>query len=195
MTKQFMRQWAKDQVSRLSDDEKKAKSKVIVSTIDSWLRDTRGDDEARIFMFCGMKTEPMIMPLLQSSKNRRFALPRILGPMNMEFRYVTAESELAMGVWSIEEPLPSYQMVVPTSLDIMLVPCVAVTREGIRLGHGRGYYDRYISSLKERPLLVAVAFSDVIAASGSWEHQAHDVAVQEVISDLGHFNVEQLSKL
>lgn len=46
--------------------------------------------------------------------------------------------------------------------DIVIVPAVAVDREGWRLGYGKGYYDRYIAGLREKgatPFVIAPVFS------------------------------------
>lgn len=46
--------------------------------------------------------------------------------------------------------------------DIVVVPVVAVDRTGNRLGYGKGYYDRFIASLRKKgkdPFVVGLAFS------------------------------------
>ena len=51
-------------------------------------------------------------------------------------------------------------------LDLVVLPGVAFTKNGKRLGHGMGYYDKYLESIalheKRMPYLVAVAFNEQI---------------------------------
>ena len=61
------------------------------------------------------------------------------------------------------QPEPaSPETVVQELLDIVIVPAIAVDRYGRRLGYGKGYYDRFISRLREKgvtPFVIAPVFS------------------------------------
>lgn len=52
----------------------------------------------------------------------------------------------ADGKYGISEPLPDLPEVTP---DVIIVPAVAYNEEGIRLGMGLGYYDRYYKAHQE----------------------------------------------
>ncbi|KAI8319741.1 5-formyltetrahydrofolate cyclo-ligase [Martensiomyces pterosporus] len=47
--------------------------------------------------------------------------------------------------WGIPEPDSSRPAVDPQCLDFIVVPGVAFDTKGNRCGHGKGYYDRYLS--------------------------------------------------
>ena len=67
--------------------------------------------------------------------------------------------ETEAGVWGIRQPRAECRAVAHAeSIELVVVPGVAFTRQGARLGYGGGYYDRFIRSLARRPALIAAAF-------------------------------------
>lgn len=51
-------------------------------------------------------------------------------------------------------------------LDFIILPGMAFTKLGHRLGHGMGYYDKYLNNLvkfrPQRPYVVALAFNEQV---------------------------------
>jgi 5-formyltetrahydrofolate cyclo-ligase len=104
-----------------------------------------------------------IRPFLEAARSRGqdvwlpFSLPseRRLVP----YRY-TGPEVLRKGAYGIMEPDPSIAEPVDNSaLEAVIVPGVAFDRRGGRLGYGAGYYDRFLSSLPHKPLLIGCCFS------------------------------------
>jgi len=68
-------------------------------------------------------------------------------------------SSWATNKWAIPEPPSTLTSVAtPTTLDLVIVPGCAFTPGGRRCGHGRGYYDSYLSKLEKKPALIGVGF-------------------------------------
>lgn len=82
------------------------------------------------------------------------AFPRIAG---QDIVFHQAEwSQLKPGFQSIPEPPATAPVVQP---DVLLVPLVAVTLSGVRLGQGRGYYDRALAALRRRHPVLAIGIA------------------------------------
>ncbi len=69
-------------------------------------------------------------------------LPRTVSSTEMVFCAFKAGDELAPNKYGILEPQTE-----PFTLDIELffVPALAVSRDGVRLGYGGGFYDRFLA--------------------------------------------------
>lgn len=63
-------------------------------------------------------------------------------------------------------------------VSVVLVPALAVTTDGVRLGQGAGYYDRVLGALPphpDGPLRVAVVHDDEVLAAGTVPAEPHDL--------------------
>lgn len=91
----------------------------------------------------------------------------VLSTINRSSMYFTSfqsDTILTKNQFNIYEPVSHIgQQIKPLALDIVLVPLVAFSPQGDRLGMGGGYYDRYFSFLLRslsgrKPKLVGVAY-------------------------------------
>jgi 5-formyltetrahydrofolate cyclo-ligase len=67
--------------------------------------------------------------------------------------------------------------------DVVIVPGLAFTPAGDRLGQGGGWYDRFLSAVRPDCESVGVCFVDQLVDSLPVE--AHDIAVDHVATELG----------
>jgi len=96
------------------------------------------------------------------ARGKQLCLPRVNRDRNhLEIHQVRdLAHETAPGAFGIREPLAACPRADIRKIDFVLVPGVAFTPRGDRLGYGRGYYDRLIREHGYcRPLLVAAAFA------------------------------------
>ncbi len=78
------------------------------------------------------------------AKRQASGTPATLRATNLELVLVTDERELAPGHLGILEPHAGTP-IDPTRIDVFIVPALAVTLDGHRLGYGGGYYDEVMT--------------------------------------------------
>lgn len=65
--------------------------------------------------------------------------------------------------------------------DVVVVPGLAFTTAGQRLGQGGGWYDRYLAQRRADAIVLGVCFAEQLVDAVPTD--AHDVAVDQVVSD------------
>jgi len=92
--------------------------------------------------------------------NKKVALP-ISKPDRTDLivSFFSSISELKPGRFGIMEPDPNKLCIVqPEQIDIILVPGIAFDRMGNRIGYGKGYYDRFLSTFTHAQLKIGLCF-------------------------------------
>jgi 5-formyltetrahydrofolate cyclo-ligase len=90
-------------------------------------------------------------------------------------------AELAPAAYGVWEPIP--EALRPVSLqdvDLVFVPAVAFDRTGHRLGHGHGYFDRFLARLPKDTPTVGLAYRCQLL--DRLPTAAHDRAVSTVLT-------------
>ena len=136
-------------------------------------------EQARtVALFAPLPDEPDLLELM-SNDSKRFVFPRMA---THGLSWHQAHSEAALrpvgGQRMLREPV-EIQEVRAGEIDLMIVPGVAFTLSGARLGRGGGYYDRALTELSQGTVSVGVCFECQILPALPME--AHDQAVSRVI--------------
>jgi len=71
----------------------------------------------------------------------------------------------------------------PGDLDLVVVPGLAFTPAGGRLGQGGGHFDRFLPRLREDCIVVGVGFAEQLVDDVPLE--PHDVVLDHVVTDAG----------
>lgn len=103
--------------------------------------------EARsIFCYVSVGDEINTQMILEAALQRGkiLSVPKCLGHGLMEARIIHRTEELERGFFGLMEPPFESEML--DSPELCIMPCVAYTENAIRLGHGGGYYDRYLAA-------------------------------------------------
>jgi len=83
-------------------------------------------------------------------------------------------------------PTPTSELLSPlaiNSVDLILVPAASVDRSGMRMGWGRGYFDKTLGSMEGCPPVYAVIFDDEFVDEVPSER--HDQRVDGVVTPSG----------
>jgi 5-formyltetrahydrofolate cyclo-ligase len=123
------------------------------------IRDFEAWKAARLVaIFAPLPGEPDIEMLWSDRGDRDFAYPRVEDEW-LVLHSIRSPFELEPRRWGLREPRADPATVVaPDSLDVILVPGLAFSRGGARLGRGRGYYDRLLAMLPAKTRRIGVCF-------------------------------------
>ena len=121
-----------------------------------------------------VRTQGILQEILNSGK--ALSLPKV-EKNNLVFRKIKSLSELEQGNFSVMEPKESCLTV--KKIHVIIVPAIALTREGYRLGYGYGYYDRYLSDKKSKT--IALTYSKQIVRG--FPHSDRDVRINYIITE------------
>ena len=103
-----------------------------------------------VMAYWSLPEEPDTRELMEAAlaAGKRLLLPRCLDRNTMTALPVQNLEEVEPGLMGIPAPkMPEQTEGIPAA-DLILVPCVAASPGGIRLGHGAGYYDRFLAKRK-----------------------------------------------
>lgn len=112
---------------------------------------------------------------------------RTLMPVSREdglLDWVVDIDDEVVGEYGVPEPVG--ELLGPMAaddVDLMIIPAAAVDRTGMRLGWGRGYFDRLLGSMEVRPPVYAVIFDGELVETVPTE--LHDKAVDGAVTPSG----------
>jgi 5-formyltetrahydrofolate cyclo-ligase len=93
-------------------------------------------------------------------EGKRVLLPKVQGGELAVFQVRDLPHDVQLGRWDIREPIAARcpEIKALHEIDWVLLPGVAFTKNGARLGYGGGFYDKFLARLSHQPSLVAAAF-------------------------------------
>lgn len=159
--------------------DRPARSRVIWTNLIASL-EPRGVAGAHVLAFVGVGTEPDTSSLILAlwRLGATVYLPRVVRDEIVAVRHDVGEL-MVPGPYGI--PAPLGDPVDPSVIDIVVVPGLAFTRDGQRLGQGGGYYDRYLALIRADCATMGVCFREQIVPSVPAE--MHDQSVGRVVTD------------
>ncbi len=124
-----------------------------------------------------LDTQPLIIHA--QHKGKEVVVPRVTGKRRMEFVRLTEQTQFQESSFGVLEPLGD-EVIALDQIDLMVVPGVAFTRSGKRLGFGGGFYDACLAKFNHPT--VSLALLPQMAAEDAWEQKPYDQQVGRVLT-------------
>jgi 5-formyltetrahydrofolate cyclo-ligase len=114
-------------------------------------------------------------------QNKRIVIPKCYPiDKSMKFRKLTAFNQLESVYYGLFEPIENETSEVPKEdIELLIIPGLAFTRNGYRLGFGGGYYDRYLMGFTGKKL--SLAFNSQLVQTLPTE--SHDIPTHQIITE------------
>ena len=178
--KKALRRELRDRAAKLPEAYRRTSDAAIrrlILDFDAW-RSARA-----VFVYVSMWTEPDTRELLQDAlaAGKALYVPLCRPGGMLEAVRIRSVGELRPGTLSIPEPPEDGERAGEDTIDLALVPCVSAARDGRRLGHGAGYYDRFLASRRCRTICLCheAMLCEDIPTDG------HDVRMDAVVTENG----------
>lgn len=187
------------------------KKRIFVKSLFIFLQSELFSTSDIIFSYAATPSEidPQLISRAALSKGKILAFPKTVpGTSDMDFYLAPQErkfeSFFTEGAWGIKEPDCGCELFLPESESFkkicahkkicVIVPGVAFSCGGTRLGHGKGFYDIYLERLLNAAclcgaevFLVGMCFSCQLRDSVPAE--SHDAVMNFILSEKSFFSV------
>jgi len=124
-----------------------------------------------------------IRPLLNACHAQGHSLALPCTPRKgkpLTFRDWTPADDLKAGPYGTREPHPEKAQVMP---NLVLVPLLAFTKHGERLGYGGGFYDRTLARLKEAGEVFTCGIAYAAQEAATLPTDEHDQRLDGILTD------------
>jgi len=131
--------------------------------VDKLIKFDKYQQSEKIMLYIATKSEVQTQRMIESAQkdNKNIYIPLIIQEQHdlIPSLVIDFEKEIALGNLGIYQPKEEFHRLFPPSiLDLVIVPGVAFTQQGHRLGRGGGYYDRFLKKLSRQAYSVGLAF-------------------------------------
>lgn len=162
-------------------------SKEAKKTLDARICDALLDlDEVKnarnILVYAPFRNEIDLYPFFDRlyAMGKKTAFPKCGKDGVMEF-FFCDHSTLSEQAYGIKEPTDLSEKFCGDEDSICILPCLAITSDGYRLGYGGGYYDRFLekNSIKK----IAAVYSGFVLKTERFEKSDFDIPADIIITE------------
>ena len=143
-------------------------------------------DAGHLFLYVSLPTEPGTRRIIRQAlaDGKKVYVPCCVGKDMLAVRIADMDA-LVPGAFGIPEPRIRTETASAKGLDLILVPCLAASPDGRRLGHGGGYYDRFLKEQHEKA--VCLCFRRMLCADIPITEE--DVLIPRIVSEAENLNL------
>ena len=186
MEKEVLRKDIRAKRRLLSDAEVSERSRRIVEHIVT--SDLFGA-AAKVALYHPFRNEVDLRDLL-NDRRKEFYFPRVVaGAKVLDFHRVESVDELIDGYQGIREPAATAPRRLPNEIELFLVPGVAFSWAGERIGYGGGYYDATLRQRRPGAPAIGVGFDLQIVPEGFSDE--HDTSIDGFVTESGMMLINQ----
>ncbi len=128
-----------------------------------------------------VSTDLLISELLQRGIHVSCPITDIKNRNLIPVEIQNLDKDICVGTYKIREPKSSSIPLPIELIDVVIVPLVAASSDGSRLGYGGGYYDRFLSKIRPDTITIGLAYEMQVFDSIPTEE--HDVKLNYIVTE------------
>ena len=99
-----------------------------------------------VFVYVSLPNEPATDLIIGTAleQGKTVCVPKCISKEKMITVRINSMSDFKAGAFGIREPVSD--VAAEKDFDLCIIPCVAASPDGRRLGHGAGFYDRFLEN-------------------------------------------------
>lgn len=177
MSKQEIRKQTIKRLKGLTDNQKKEQESVILARL---FQSAEWREAEIIAATMAQKIELNTQPIIEKAweEGKQVVLPRAKKNRIMDFVRYTPETPLETSPFGLLEPAAALPAIPKADIDMVIVPGLAFSDKGYRIGFGGGYYDRFLADYTGKT--VSLIFNE--QKIPSFEIESFDIPVSLLIT-------------
>ncbi|MDZ5712165.1 5-formyltetrahydrofolate cyclo-ligase [Jeotgalibacillus haloalkalitolerans] len=179
MNKKIIRQQMLDQLKNLSEEKKILYTNYIQQQVIS-SPEWKQAEVIAITISRGLEIDTTALITKALEQGKRVCVPRCEpATKKMHFHYIQSLNDAEPSFYGLLEPKPYLPIAEKREIDLVVVPGLAYSNTGYRIGFGGGYYDRFLTDYKGESMSMAYSFQlidDEFAES-------FDIPVKKIVTE------------
>ncbi|CAF0790459.1 unnamed protein product [Rotaria sordida] len=182
--KQILREKLRHILKMMSNEDRIYQSNIVTNYL---LRHSKYQSSRAISIYVHMNTEISTRDIIQHAfqSNKHVFIPRYNSTSMDMLRIYSLDDldSLPITKWNIRQPSldDKNREIATDNIDIIIVPGLGFSLDGSRLGHGKGFYDKYLNSLNGNFYTIGLAYRQQILENNTIPMNLNDVRINEIL--------------